>query len=371
MNLFFVTFHYGDIQNGPGRFADYFVRYITTQCRSITLTVVSADSGESKYGEKVVSINRSHHKGATILSALQIFRYLRNRIKKGEVDSIYYNSPNNAIFLPRNVDLYMNFNDYYNAAFKISDFFHFKPYEAFYKFLWRMIEKRHCSRLSRIFVNSQYTKNSIMKSYNTNSDKITVTYKAVDILKFEGIIKKRIDHVIELIFIGTDYRRKGLTNALKVVRTLIKDYKVKCQFNIIGNYKKKELEDIETSIHNHGLSEHSTIFSSNIDVTHHLAQSDFLLLPAKDEALGVVILEALASGVLVIASDAGGIPEIVSHGKDGFLFKNTDIGGMARKIYDLSNDQKTYENVVHNGITKSKMFSVDRIFENIVSVLLH
>jgi glycosyltransferase involved in cell wall biosynthesis len=53
------------------------------------------------------------------------------------------------------------------------------------------------------------------------------------------------------------------------------------------------------------------------------ASSDILMMPSRTETLGLVILEAMASGLPVVAARAGGIPEIVKEGSTGYLFDAT------------------------------------------------
>ncbi|MFQ5654294.1 MAG: N-acetyl-alpha-D-glucosaminyl L-malate synthase BshA [Planctomycetota bacterium] len=60
-----------------------------------------------------------------------------------------------------------------------------------------------------------------------------------------------------------------------------------------------------------------------------LASSDLLLLPSETESFGLAALEAMACGVPVIATRAGGVPEVVEHGLTGFLGEIGDVGGMA------------------------------------------
>lgn len=60
-----------------------------------------------------------------------------------------------------------------------------------------------------------------------------------------------------------------------------------------------------------------------------LAAADLFLLPSESESFGLSALEALACGVPVIASDAGGIPEVVRHGETGFLSPVGDVAAMA------------------------------------------
>lgn len=60
-----------------------------------------------------------------------------------------------------------------------------------------------------------------------------------------------------------------------------------------------------------------------------LAASDLLLLPSETESFGLVALEAMASGVPVVASLVGGLPEVIEHGVSGFLAPVGDVAAMA------------------------------------------
>ncbi|MBU1049860.1 N-acetyl-alpha-D-glucosaminyl L-malate synthase BshA [Candidatus Bipolaricaulota bacterium] len=66
-----------------------------------------------------------------------------------------------------------------------------------------------------------------------------------------------------------------------------------------------------------------------------LARADLFLLPSSTESFGLVALEAMASGVPVIASDVGGIPEVVEHGRTGFLAPVGDVDAMASYAINL------------------------------------
>jgi N-acetyl-alpha-D-glucosaminyl L-malate synthase BshA len=63
--------------------------------------------------------------------------------------------------------------------------------------------------------------------------------------------------------------------------------------------------------------------------------SDLFLLPSETESFGLAALEALAAGVPVVASDSGGIPEVVDHGKSGFLAPVGDVQQMAKYALQL------------------------------------
>lgn len=76
-----------------------------------------------------------------------------------------------------------------------------------------------------------------------------------------------------------------------------------------------------------------------------LANSDLMLFPSCCESFGMAALEALACGVPVVATNAGGIPEVIEHGKVGFLTNVGDVEEMARYTMDLLNNQALREKI--------------------------
>jgi N-acetyl-alpha-D-glucosaminyl L-malate synthase BshA len=79
------------------------------------------------------------------------------------------------------------------------------------------------------------------------------------------------------------------------------------------------------------------------DVESLLAVADLFLLPSEEEAFGLAALEAMSCGVPVIASTAGGLPEVIEDGKCGFLFAPGDVDGMARACLTLLNDRGRHQ----------------------------
>ena len=61
--------------------------------------------------------------------------------------------------------------------------------------------------------------------------------------------------------------------------------------------------------------------------------ADVFLLPSELESFGLSALEAMACGVPVVGSDAGGLPEVVKHAETGFLLPVGDIEGMAARTH--------------------------------------
>ena len=70
-----------------------------------------------------------------------------------------------------------------------------------------------------------------------------------------------------------------------------------------------------------------------------LALSDILLLPSELESFGLAALEGMACEVVPIATRVGGIPELIEHGKSGYLADVGDVDAMARYAIELLSDE--------------------------------
>ena len=84
-----------------------------------------------------------------------------------------------------------------------------------------------------------------------------------------------------------------------------------------------------------GIEERVSFLGATRDVASVLPQLDVFLLPSEYESFGLSALEALSSGVPVVASRVGGLPEVVEQGKSGFLEPVGAVRAMARRVVQL------------------------------------
>jgi L-malate glycosyltransferase len=78
-----------------------------------------------------------------------------------------------------------------------------------------------------------------------------------------------------------------------------------------------------------GVREHVAFLGKHASVEELLSCADLFLLPSENESFGLAALEAMASGAPVVASNAGGLPEVIENGVSGYLLPVGDVGGMA------------------------------------------
>jgi N-acetyl-alpha-D-glucosaminyl L-malate synthase BshA len=90
--------------------------------------------------------------------------------------------------------------------------------------------------------------------------------------------------------------------------------------------------------------------------------ADLYLLPSELESFGLSALEAMACGVPVIGSDAGGLPEVVADKETGYLLPVGDIDGMAARALELlGNEKRRREMGQACRRRSSELFSADKI----------
>ena len=122
-----------------------------------------------------------------------------------------------------------------------------------------------------------------------------------------------------------------------------------------------EKADAERLCKKLGIADKVVFFGNSHEIDKILCFSDLFLLPSETESFGLAALEAMASGVPVISSNTGGIPEVNIDGVSGYLSDVHDIDDMSKNaIYMLSDDErlKTFKS---NARTESAKFSIDKV----------
>ena len=98
------------------------------------------------------------------------------------------------------------------------------------------------------------------------------------------------------------------------------------------------------------------------DVIPLLSAADLFLLPSAQESFGLAALEAMACEVPVVASNVGGLPEVISHGVSGFLHDPGDLDGMAGDAIALLTDPVLHRTIADAARARVRdEFCVDRV----------
>jgi len=90
--------------------------------------------------------------------------------------------------------------------------------------------------------------------------------------------------------------------------------------------------------------------------------ADLFLLPSEQESFGLTALEAMNCGVPVIATETGGLPEVITHGETGYLYPVGEIKKMAEKSIELLSHPKKHDLFKRQARRRAtQSFSADQI----------
>jgi glycosyltransferase involved in cell wall biosynthesis len=150
---------------------------------------------------------------------------------------------------------------------------------------------------------------------------------------------------LRLLYAGRLTSEKGLETALEAVAALVGESARHAgggiTLTIVGSGHSAYEEQLRLAVNQRGLADHVD-FRGQVPHTEMpglFGQFDVLLLPSIwPEPLSRVVLEGMAAGLVVVASTAGGTPEIVRHGINGLLFPPGDAVALADQIRALAAD---------------------------------
>jgi len=102
--------------------------------------------------------------------------------------------------------------------------------------------------------------------------------------------------------------------------------------------QKAELENKTKTLSN--LKDKVIFVGRQDNVLPYIYVSDIAILPSKRESFGLALLEPMACGLPVLGSNVGGIPEVISDKKTGYLFENKNVNQIALCIEKLANNKE-------------------------------
>lgn len=246
-------------------------------------------------------------------------------------------------------------------------------------FLLPLIEKKCIRSVDKIISVSKFTQEQIIQTYKIDQSKIEVVYNGIDNSGFTfseqdlekikltyGMRKKPI-----ILFVGRiDDPRKGLDVLIKAFKLILKE--IDSQLVIVGKGNHTIYKNLVDPIKD------KIVFTGYIDdntLKKIYSICDVYVCPSRLEGFGLTILEALAAGKPVIATNVGAIPELIHEGINGILVQKDDTFAMASAIiYFLKNPViLKRNNFLNNNFNKeftwhSTAKKHERIYETMVTL---
>jgi glycosyltransferase involved in cell wall biosynthesis len=170
-----------------------------------------------------------------------------------------------------------------------------------------------------------------------------------------------------LLSVGRLSREKGHTDLIQAIPKILElAGNLPLRLVIVGEGLKRLR--IEELCHNLRLTDVVTLTGQQENINRYYSIADVFLLPSHSEGCPNALLEAMAAGVPVVATDAGGIPEVVRHGRDAILVKKNDPAGLASATAKILQDRNLRDRLVSSALEVATRKTPEAYFKSIASV---
>lgn len=251
----------------------------------------------------------------------------------------------------------------------ISDFFRTeKRTPTFFEktLLWYLLKRPQV-----IVVPGKGVKNDLEKNWGVIGRKILVIYNSIEADDIRTLAEGGMNFADE--YDGKIIVTACRLNAQKDFTTLLKAFKavrerIKSRLVIVGDGELRET--IVNLARDLGIHEHLVITGFQRNPFPYMKAASIFVLSTFFEGLPTVILEALALGLPVIATDCPGVREIVQHGVNGLLVPSQDHNSMAKAILKLLEDTEIRNKLRMQGMENAAIFRAEIMAEDFKQLIL-
>ncbi len=235
-----------------------------------------------------------------------------------------------------------------------------------YLFIHKMLKKKK----NLVFIAiSKASRDSLIRYLKVPEDRIRVVHHGVDLEEFKPladseeakeILKQRYGVVCPFILCVSNYQpKKNFVTLVRAFHRLRKKYMLDYKLVMVG-HRDERYKDVPAVISKLNLQDHihHLGFVSTGDLVKLYNAADLFVLPSLHEGFGFPVLEAMACGTPVIASNVFSIPEIV--GDAGILVDPLNIDGFTEAMYNILVDEDLQKELSEKGIKRSKLFTWER-----------
>ncbi|MCZ4407258.1 glycosyltransferase [Cryomorphaceae bacterium 1068] len=242
-------------------------------------------------------------------------------------------------------------------TFSISDAFSKRKFTNLYEKNWMLKRYKACN--NHFIAISRHTEayyKKVLPSYLNN--RIRMIHHAIDFRKFNVYQHDRSQDLdeIKLIYVARFAPYKNHRFLIHILEALQNRTNKSVKLEFVGS--GVEEDNVRHLAEEKGLSD-SVIFSGLVsDVEMRLKEANFYIHPATYEPFGLVIIEAMATGLPVIALNGKGNRDIIEHGVNGYMFDEENAKLFANQIIELSESSALYKTISQNAINYAAGFDM-------------
>ena len=240
---------------------------------------------------------------------------------------------------------------------------------------WRfknIISKPILKNADAVIALTEDMKREVQKIYDRE---VFVIPNGIDLERFENLSKEDLRSELEIkegkiiLFVGTLRPVKGVRYLIEAMKIVTDKNKNKRLF-IVGDGEERGY--LESLVRNLNIERYVTFVGKvpNEEVPEYMGASDVFVLPSLSEGFPVTVIEAMASGLPIVATDVRGLSEIIKNGENGFLVKPKNSIEIAEKVLLLLEDDELRRRISRNNKEEVKRYSWENIVENLKEVYL-
>jgi len=242
---------------------------------------------------------------------------------------------------------------------------------------WHVIAVRLMKRCAMLLVNNKEVK-SFYESYGIPYEMLEVAPSAVNLKKFiksllsENEARKclglaSLKNIITIGFIGGLRPEKNVETLVKAFGELMRDFsELKASLIIIGDGPMRPI--LEEYVKEYGIDDFAFFLGYIPDAYKFLKAIDIFVLPSLSEGSPLSLIETMACGKAIIASDIPAIREIVENGKEALLFDSLSSEQLKEAILKLYHNPELRRELGENAKKKAKQYDIGVVFPQIVEV---
>nr|MBQ8244351.1 glycosyltransferase [Oscillospiraceae bacterium] len=162
---------------------------------------------------------------------------------------------------------------------------------------------------------------TILSFYGLPEDRVPVVYNGIDLSRCIPKTEYALGPTVKLLNIGRFNEQKNHKGLLESFRALLQKHP-NCRLDLIGDGELRE--EMERYAAQLGISGSVRFLGSQSNVYPYLQAADIFVLPSKYEGMPMTIIEAMGTGLPVVAAEVGGIPDMLKAGESGLLIKTPE-----------------------------------------------
>jgi L-malate glycosyltransferase len=232
--------------------------------------------------------------------------------------------------------------------------------------------KYNHKQIKKIICVSEKIKEIVSESIE-DKDKCITIYDGIDLSRFDGKVRKNILrralNIPETAFLTGNISaiapHKDYFTFTDTAEIVLKAYPDSF-FIIVGDGPL--FSQVKEYIEKKGLKDKIIMTGFRNDVPEIMADLDLFLMSSRTEGLGTTILDAMSCSVPVVATNAGGIPEVIQHEKSGLLGLVQNPENLAEQVIRLIRYRDLRENLKEGGRARVKEFSKEKMASRTLDV---